>query len=69
MFMNIKHKNSISYGARHIYNEIDLVRTHCTEEEQKVVFKTIQDSAYFAHPENIFMAMCGELLQRLLPEY
>ena len=59
MFIKIKYQSTIVYGAKHIYEEIKLVRDHCTEDERKVVFKTIQDNAWFANPENVIVAMCG----------
>jgi hypothetical protein len=60
MFSAIKYRNTIVDGARHIYDEIQLVKEVFTEDETKVAFKTIQDNAWFAHPENIIVAMCGE---------
>ena len=60
MYSSIKYKSSIIDGAKHLFNEIELVRTICTTEEKKVAFKVIQDNAYFAHPENVILAMCGK---------
>ncbi len=59
MFSVIKYKNTIIDGAKHLFDEIKLVREHCNTDEQAVAFKTIQNNAYFAHPENIIIAMCG----------
>lgn len=60
MFSAIKYRNTIVDGAKHLFNEIQLVKEFCTEDEKKVAFKTIQDNAWFANPENIILAMCGE---------
>lgn len=60
MYSAIKYKNTIVDGAKHLFEEIQLVKKHCTEDEKKAAFKTIQDNAWFAHPENIIVAMCGK---------
>ena len=59
MYSAIKYKNTIVDGAKHLYDEIVLVRTLCTEDERKVANKSIQDNAWFAHPENIIIATCA----------
>ena len=59
MFSAIKYRNTIVDGARHLFDEIQLVKKFCSEDEKTVAFKTIQDNAWFAHPENILVAMCG----------
>ena len=60
MFITIKHINKATDGPKHIYREIQLVNLHCTDDEKSVALKTIQDNAWFAHPENlIIVAMCG----------
>ena len=59
MFFTIKYKNSVVEGARLLFEEIEFVRQHCTIEEQKVAFHSIQNNAWFAHPENIGLSMCG----------
>lgn len=62
--MKIKLKNTIVDGPKHLFEEIQLIREHCTEEEKERAFKTIQDNAFFAHPENIIVAMCGMLYSK-----
>jgi hypothetical protein len=59
MYSAIKYKSSVTEGAKHLFNEIELVRTICNADERDVAFKVIQDNAFFAHPENIILAMCG----------
>lgn len=59
MFMKIKKENSISDGARHVFEEIRLAKAYCTSEEFEIVKKTIQQNCFFLHPENIVLAMCG----------
>ena len=47
-------------GAKHLYNQIKYTKEHCNKEEQKIVFYTIQNNAYFAHPEHTIIAMLGK---------
>ena len=60
VFSLVKHKNTIIDGAKILFEEVRLVREVCTEEERRVAEKVIQNNAYFAHPENIIIAMCGK---------
>ena len=60
MFVTIKHQNRLTDGPRLLHWEIQLVNENCSEDERKVALKTIQDNAWFAHPENIIVAMCGK---------
>ena len=60
VFAAIKYKKSITYGARHLFDQIWYTRQHCTKAEQKAVFRTIQINCFFAHPENIILAMLGK---------
>ena len=63
MFSVIKYKNSVEHGARHLFQEIKLVRDHCTADEQKVAFHSIQNNAWPANPESIALALCSKFLQ------
>ena len=60
MFSDIKFENTVTHGAKHLFNLISLIRENATAGEKKTAFKTIQDNAFFAHPENIIVAMIGE---------
>ncbi|XP_063693346.1 uncharacterized protein LOC134825134 [Bolinopsis microptera] len=60
MYSAVKYKNTIIDGAKHLFDEIQLVKTFCTVDERKVANKCIQNNAWFAHPENIMIAMCGD---------
>ena len=60
MFFTIKYKNSVVEGARLLFEEIELVREHCTADERNVAFRSIQNNAWFAHPENVILSMCGK---------
>lgn len=65
VFSDVKYKSSIVSGARHFFSLVQLVQTHCTAAEKKVAFKTLQDNAFFAHPENVLLAMCGKFQVKL----
>ena len=60
MFAVIIYRNTIVDGARHLFNEIELVREFFHKRKKKVSFKAIQDNAWLANPGNIILAMCGE---------
>lgn len=64
VFSDVKFKSSIIHGSSHFFNIIQLVRENCTENERAVAFKTLQDNAFWAHPENVLLAMCGKYIIR-----
>ena len=59
VFANIKLKPKLTDAALHIFDEIRLAREHCQPEEKKVVYESIQQNAFMAHPESVILAMLG----------
>lgn len=57
VFANIKLKSSLADAPNHLFEKIVMTKQHCTDSEQKVIFKSIQQNSYMAHPECIILAM------------
>lgn len=58
----IKTKPLIYDGARHLWKAIKASRIF-SDKVKKVIDKVFQDNAYFAHPENILLAMLTDSRQ------
>ena len=58
--MEIKIKNSISYGAKHLLRELQLMRANCNEQEKSLTVPVLQTNSYYAHPEAILLSMLGK---------
>jgi hypothetical protein len=56
LWFSIKSKPLISDGAKHVFQMINLSRS-LNERSVKIIDKVIQRNAFFAHPENILVAM------------
>ena len=61
-YVQIKLRNSISFGATHLLFELRCVRMHCTTNEQQILFDVLQNNAYFAHPEAVLLSMLGNFI-------
>ena len=59
VFANIKLKPKLTDAAVHIFDEIRLARENCQPEEKKIVYESIQQNAFMAHPERVILAMLG----------
>ena len=59
MWFEIKANPYVASGARHISNAISLVKQQ-SEEVQKIVVPVLQRNAYFAHHENVLLAMLAD---------
>ena len=59
MWFEIKANPYVTSGARHIFKAISLVKQQ-PDDVQKVVIPVLQRNAYFAHPENILIAMLAD---------
>ncbi|ESN92905.1 hypothetical protein HELRODRAFT_165041 [Helobdella robusta] len=55
-WFNIKTKSSCKYGLIHVFNMVKRCLYLC-DDLKNIVFKTVQKNAFFAHPENILLAM------------
>ncbi|KAK0048904.1 hypothetical protein Bpfe_021670 [Biomphalaria pfeifferi] len=58
-WFNIKHNPSCTYGARHVYHATQLLK-ELSSETAAIVKPYISRSAYFAHSENILIAMLAD---------
>ena len=56
VWFSIKKQPSAIHGAQHLFALITKSRS-MTEEHRTIVEKVIQNNAYFAHPENLLLAM------------
>lgn len=56
MWFEIKTNPYLEYGARHLFTTISVSRK-LPKILQPIIKKVIQDNGYFAHPENILIAM------------
>ena len=59
MFANIKMKSSLIDAPTHLFDQIRFTREHCEPAEQKVIFDSIQQNSYMAHPESVILTMLG----------
>lgn len=59
MWFEIKRNSSSTFGARHLFQTIQKTQSLC-EEVQTIVRPVIQRNGYFAHPENILLAMIAD---------
>lgn len=57
MWFNIKSKDSITMGSKHLFEYIKLTRENTASDIQDIVFPVIARNAYFAHPENVILTM------------
>ena len=58
----IKMKPTMADGASHLLTEVMALDEVCfTRLERGEVQKTIEINGYFAHPENLIIAMLGQL--------
>ena len=53
--------NSISYSSRHLLFELKAIKEHCSQSEQKILLKVVQNNSFSAHPEHIILGMLGKL--------
>ncbi|XP_063690962.1 uncharacterized protein LOC134823433 [Bolinopsis microptera] len=60
VFANIKLKPKLTDAAVHIFDEIRLARENCQPEEKKIVYESIQQNAFMAHPESVILAMLAD---------
>ena len=58
-FFNIKEHSHCQQGAKHLFSMIDLSRD-LMPESRRTVERVLQDNSYWAHPENILIAMLGD---------
>jgi hypothetical protein len=56
VWVEIKYSTYITDGPRHIYKAIQ-TSLYLSEDSKKVVHPVIERNAFFAHPENILIAM------------
>lgn len=57
MWFSIKSEDSIAMGPKHLFKYIQLIREHTEKTIQDIVFPVIERNSYFAHPENVLLAM------------
>ncbi|KAI2809431.1 hypothetical protein BLOT_000580 [Blomia tropicalis] len=55
-YFSIKQKSNCIYGPKHFFNMVSWSR-YLDESLKEVVDKSLSDNCYFAHPENIILAM------------
>ncbi|XP_063687725.1 uncharacterized protein LOC134820989 [Bolinopsis microptera] len=60
VFANIKMKSSLIDAPAHLFDQIRFTREHCEPAERKVIFESIQQNGYMAHPESVILAMLGD---------
>lgn len=58
-WFRIKFQSSCKYGAKHLYHMIKSSR-YLPSEIKKIVDPVIQRNGYFAHPENVLVAMLAD---------
>lgn len=66
MWFKIKMQPQIEFGPKHLFQTLDLLQTF--DEVKRVVLPVIQRNAFFAHSENLLLAMIGderEVLRKL----
>jgi hypothetical protein len=56
MYFNIKYKSSSNYGSVH-FSKFIMYSQYLPPNLSSIVHKAIENNAYFAHPENIILAM------------
>ena len=59
MWFEIKANPYVASGVKHIFIAISLVKQQ-SEEVQKNVVPVVQRNAYFAHPDNVLIAMLAD---------
>ena len=59
MWFFIKQNSYATSGAKHLFNMIRLC-SYLPDEYKKIIHPVIQRNAFFAHPENIILAMIGD---------
>ena len=59
IFLDIRHHNRVQSAPYHLVKEIQLVKSHCNQEEQEKVFKAVQDNGFMAHHESVLLALLG----------
>ncbi|CAH2109254.1 unnamed protein product [Euphydryas editha] len=64
IWFSIKLHSSCSYGSKHLFNVIFRSR-YLEQRLKKIIDIVIQRNAYFAHPENILLAMLGDERQMI----
>lgn len=64
MWFRIKSKPFIQDGARHLWNSLRLSREF-PDNIKAIVYKVFENNAYFAHPENLLIAMMTDERQHI----
>lgn len=64
MWFAIKTKPRLEYGAKHLWKTISISRG-LPNNIKIIIDKVIQDNAYFAHPENVLVAMLVDTRQHI----
>ena len=59
-WFDIKQKNYITHGSRHFFNLVKRNLEFAFDEIVPIVKKVINNNSYFAHPENVLLAMLGD---------
>ena len=59
LWFEIKQKHSIAHGPLHIFSAVRRI-VNLSEGSQSIIKKVIQRNGYFAHPENIIIALIND---------
>lgn len=55
--MSIKKESSLVDGARHLLNEVKLIKQSCDKKTQTILLDVVDRNNYFAHPEAVLTTM------------
>ena len=58
-WFDIKRNNKLTYGSKNFFNLVQRIIQLSNEEVKHVALQNVQKNAFFAHPENISLAMLG----------
>ena len=59
-WFDIKRNNKLTYNSKNFFNLIQRITQLSNEEVKHVALQNVQKNAFFAHPENILLAMLGD---------
>ena len=62
-FAAVKFRPSLVDGSPHLFNQIQNIKSLFKGEDLKLLLKSVQTNCYFAHPENIIVAMLASPYQ------
>ena len=59
-WFDIKRNNKLTYGSENFFNLVQRITQLSNEEVKRVSLQNVQKNVFFAHPENILLAMLGD---------